>query len=121
MINRSVLANLSKNFSIFTQVIVAVFISLLFGLGVYLVFEENLQLGELMALIQVGGSIIPAVAGLVVANIQFQEAKVESTPRSIKMRKTPSIFDFKGIFHTKKGLFGVDSKLHLTGCMRLLD
>lgn len=70
------LAILGNNFSFFTQVIVAVFISLLFGLGVYLVFEENLQLGELMALIQVGGSIIPAVAGLVVANIQFQEAKV---------------------------------------------
>ncbi|MCC5929302.1 MAG: peptidase domain-containing ABC transporter [Cyclobacteriaceae bacterium] len=70
------LAILGNNFSLFTQIIVAVFISLLFGLGVYLVFEENLQLGELMALIQVGISLIPAVAGLVVANIQFQEAKV---------------------------------------------
>ncbi|MCH7399554.1 ABC transporter transmembrane domain-containing protein [Belliella sp. DSM 107340] len=71
---------LGNNFSFFTQVIVAVFMSLLFGLGVYLVFQENLQLGELMALIQVGSSIIPAVAGLVVANIQFQEAK-DSNPR----------------------------------------
>ncbi|EKB47421.1 peptidase domain-containing ABC transporter [Cecembia lonarensis] len=70
------LAILGNNFSFFTQVIVAVFMSLLFGLGVYLVFQENLQLGELMALIQVGSSIIPAVAGLVVANIQLQEAKV---------------------------------------------
>ena len=33
-------------------------------------------LGELMALISVGSTTIPAVAGLVVANIQFQEAKV---------------------------------------------
>lgn len=70
------LSLLGNNFSFFTQVIVSVFISLLFGIGVYLVFEENLQLGELMALIQIGTSIIPAVAGLVVANIQFQEAKV---------------------------------------------
>ena len=56
--------------------IVAVFTGLLFGIGVYLVFEENLLLGELMSLIQVGSSIIPAVAGLVIANIQLQEAKV---------------------------------------------
>lgn len=70
------LAILGNNFSFFTQMIVAVFTSLLFGIGVYLVFEENLLLGELMSLIQVGSSIIPAVAGLVVANIQLQEAKV---------------------------------------------
>ncbi|MGY6559766.1 MAG: peptidase domain-containing ABC transporter [Nitritalea sp.] len=70
------LAIIGNSFSFFTQVIVAVFMSLLFGLGVYLVFQKNLQLGELMALIQVGSSILPAVAGLVVANIQFQEAKV---------------------------------------------
>jgi ATP-binding cassette subfamily B protein len=70
------LAILGNNFSFFTQVIVAVFTGLLFGIGVYLVFEENLLLGELMSLIQVGSSIIPAVAGLVVANIQLQEAKV---------------------------------------------
>jgi ATP-binding cassette subfamily B protein len=70
------LAMLGNNFSFFTQVIVAIFTSLLFGIGVYLVFEENLLLGELMSLIQVGSSIIPAVAGLVVANIQLQEAKV---------------------------------------------
>jgi ATP-binding cassette subfamily B protein len=55
---------------------VAIFTGLLFGIGVYLVFEKNLLLGELMSLIQVGSSIIPAVAGLVVANIQLQEAKV---------------------------------------------
>ncbi|WP_297337260.1 peptidase domain-containing ABC transporter [Algoriphagus sp.] len=70
------LAILGNNFSFFTQVIVAVFTGLLFGIGVYLVFEEDLLLGELMSLIQVGSSIIPAVAGLVVANIQLQEAKV---------------------------------------------
>ena len=70
------LAILGNDFSFFTQVIVAVFTGLLFGIGVYLVFEEDLLLGELMSLIQVGSSIIPAVAGLVVANIQLQEAKV---------------------------------------------
>jgi ATP-binding cassette subfamily B protein len=70
------LAMLGNNFSFFTQIIVAIFTGLLFGIGVYLVFEKNLLLGELMSLIQVGSAIIPAVAGLVVANIQLQEAKV---------------------------------------------
>lgn len=70
------LAILGNSFSFFTQLIVAVFTGLLFGVGVYLVFDKSLLLGELMSLIQVGSSIIPAVAGLVVANIQLQEAKV---------------------------------------------
>jgi hypothetical protein len=40
--------------------------------------------------------------------------KVESTPRDMKMRKTPSIFNFKGTFYVKKGLFGVDSKFGIS-------
>ena len=30
------------------------------------------------------------------------------------MRKTPSIFNFKGTFYVKKGLFGVDSKFGIS-------
>lgn len=70
------LAIIGNNFSFWTQLIVAIFMSLLFGAGVYLIFQGELLLGELMALISVGSTIVPAVAGLVVANIQFQEAKV---------------------------------------------
>jgi ATP-binding cassette subfamily B protein len=70
------LAIIGNNFSFWTQLIVAVFLSLLFGAGVYLIFQGELLLGELMALVSVGSTIVPAVAGLVVANIQFQEAKV---------------------------------------------
>lgn len=70
------LAIVGNSFSFWTQLIVAIFLSLLFGTGVYMIFEGELLLGELMALISVGSSTIPAVAGLVVANIQFQEAKV---------------------------------------------
>lgn len=70
------LAIVGNSFSFWTQLIVAIFLSLLFGAGVYMIFEGELLLGELMALIAVGSSTIPAVAGLVVANIQFQEAKV---------------------------------------------
>jgi ATP-binding cassette subfamily B protein len=70
------LAIIGNNFSFWTELIVAVFLSLLFGAGVYLIFQGELLLGELMALVSVGSTIVPAVAGLVVANIQFQEAKV---------------------------------------------
>ncbi|MDR7129064.1 ATP-binding cassette subfamily B protein [Algoriphagus sp. 4150] len=70
------LAIIGNSFSFWTQLIVAIFLSLLFGTGVYLIFDGELLLGELMALISVGSTTIPAVAGLVVANIQFQEAKV---------------------------------------------
>lgn len=70
------LALVGNSFSFWTQLIVAIFLSLLFGIGVYLIFDGELLLGELMALISVGSTTIPAVAGLVVANIQFQEAKV---------------------------------------------
>ncbi|REG84720.1 peptidase domain-containing ABC transporter [Algoriphagus antarcticus] len=70
------LAIIGNNFSFWTQLIVAIFLSLLFGAGVYLIFQGELLLGELMALVSVGSTIVPAVAGLVVANIQFQEAKV---------------------------------------------
>jgi hypothetical protein len=36
---------------------------------------------------------------------------LESTPRNMKMRKTPLIFDFQGTFYAKKRLIGVDSTL----------
>jgi ATP-binding cassette subfamily B protein len=70
------LAIIGNTFSFWTQLIVALILSLLFGAGVYLIFQGELLLGELMALVSVGSTIVPAVAGLVVANIQFQEAKV---------------------------------------------
>lgn len=105
------LAILGNNFSFFTQVILAVFISLLFGLGVYLVFEENLQLGELMALIQVGNSIIPAVAGLVVANIQFQEAKVA----------IDRMYEIAGLKVEDQKIFEIASKTIQKECLLKVD
>lgn len=70
------LAMLGNRFGFFTQLLVGVYITLIFGLGIWYVLEERLQLGELMALISIGGSIIPSLAGLMIANIQIQEAKV---------------------------------------------
>lgn len=38
----------------------------------------------------------------------FKKSIIESTPRSMKMRKTPSIFNLVGTFYAKKRLFGLD-------------
>lgn len=70
------LAILSNKYGFVTQLLVAIFISLFFSLGVYYVMEEKLMLGELMAILTIAGSIIPSLAGLMIANIQIQEAKV---------------------------------------------
>ncbi len=70
------LAIVANRFGFFTQLVSAVFLSLMFALGVWMILEGHLLLGELMAVLTVGGGIIPGVASLIVANIQIQEAKV---------------------------------------------
>lgn len=70
------LAILGNRFGFFTQLMVGIYLSLMFSYGVWMVLNEQLLLGELIALITVGNTIIPSIAGLMMANIQFQEAKV---------------------------------------------
>ncbi|WP_209329206.1 peptidase domain-containing ABC transporter [Lunatimonas salinarum] len=70
------LALLGNSFSFATQLVAGVYITLIFGFGVWLVLQDQLQLGEMMALVTVGGSLLPAISGLVLVNFQLQEAKV---------------------------------------------
>ena len=70
------LAILGNRFGFFTQLMVGIYLSLMFSYGVWMVLNKQLLLGELIALITVGSTIIPSIAGLMMANIQFQEAKV---------------------------------------------
>lgn len=70
------LAILGNRFGFFTQLVVGLYISLMFAYGVWMVMEARLLLGELMAMLTVGGAIIPGTAALVISNIQLQEAKV---------------------------------------------
>lgn len=70
------LAILGNRFGFVTQFTAGVYISAIFGFGVWMVLEEKILLGELMALVTVGASTIPSLAGLMVANIQLQEARV---------------------------------------------
>ncbi|WP_137402563.1 ATP-binding cassette domain-containing protein [Echinicola rosea] len=67
---------MANKFGFFTQLVSAVFLSLMFALGVWMILEGHLLLGELMAVLAVGGGIIPGAASLIIANIQLQEAKV---------------------------------------------
>src|SRR5690606_27820258 len=67
---------LGNRFGFFTQLMVGIYVSLMFSYGVWMVLNKQLLLGELMALVAVGSTIIPSIAGLMMANIQLQEAKV---------------------------------------------
>lgn len=70
------LAILGNRFGFLTQLTVGVYLSLMFAYGVWMVVHGQLLLGELMALLTIGSTIIPSIASLAIANIQLQEAKV---------------------------------------------
>ncbi len=47
-----------------------------FGLSSWLVLQDTLQLGEMVAVLSMSGAVIPSVNRLAIANIQIKEAKV---------------------------------------------
>ena len=70
------LSLLGNRFGFVTQLVVSVYVILIFAVGVWYVLQGQILLGELMALVTVAGSMIPSLAGLMIANIHIQEAKV---------------------------------------------
>ncbi len=58
------------------EIISALLISGLIAVTSVLVVQKSLQLGEMMAILTLVGSILPAVASLALTNIQIQEANV---------------------------------------------
>jgi ABC-type bacteriocin/lantibiotic exporter with double-glycine peptidase domain len=70
------LGNLGNSYGFFTSSIAGIYIVLIFLVGINLVLKESLQLGEFVALLSVGGSLVPSLSNLTVSNIQIQEAKV---------------------------------------------
>jgi len=71
-----ILGKLNLRFNLCNEVTGVVFIMLIFGLASWLVLNNALQLGEMVALLTMTGSIIPSMNRLAAANVQFQEAKV---------------------------------------------
>ncbi len=70
------LGHLNIKFSWVSEVTGVVFMISVFGFSSWLVLNKELKLGEMVALLSIAGSVIPAANRLVVANIQIQEALV---------------------------------------------
>lgn len=70
------LGRLNLRFGIYNEITGVVLIVLIFGLTSWMVLNKALQLGEMVALLSMTGSIIPSLNRLVIANIQLQEAHV---------------------------------------------
>ncbi|MFD2570639.1 peptidase domain-containing ABC transporter [Spirosoma soli] len=70
------LGRVGLQFNLSAEISSAVLISGLIALTSVLVVQQSLQLGEMMAILTLVGSILPAVAALALTNIQLQEANV---------------------------------------------
>lgn len=70
------LGRLGLRFNLTAEIISAVLIAGLLAVTSVLVVQKSLQLGEMMAILTLTGSILPAVASLALTNIQLQEANV---------------------------------------------
>ncbi|GAB3575248.1 peptidase domain-containing ABC transporter [Spirosoma luteolum] len=70
------LGRLGLRFNLTAEIINALLIAGLIAVTSVLVVQKTLQLGEMMAILTLVGSILPAVASLALTNIQLQEANV---------------------------------------------
>ena len=70
------LSRLGLRFNLAAEIIAALLTAGLVALTALLVVNKSLQLGEMMAVLTLTGSILPAVASLALTNIQIQEANV---------------------------------------------
>jgi ATP-binding cassette subfamily B protein len=70
------LGKLNLRFGLYNEITGVVLIVLIFGLASWMVLKNTLQLGEMVALLSMTGSIIPSLNRLVIANVQLQEAHV---------------------------------------------
>lgn len=63
-------------FGLAAELVGAVLVSVLIAYTSFLVVQNQLKVGEMMALLTMIGTIIPAVSSLTMTNLQLQEAKV---------------------------------------------
>ncbi|MFD0940160.1 peptidase domain-containing ABC transporter [Pedobacter boryungensis] len=70
------LGKLGNRFTITTDVISVVLSIVLITIASFMVLHKQLKVGEMMAIISLAGTLIPAVARLSQINLQLQEAKV---------------------------------------------
>ena len=70
------LNTLGLRFNLTAEVIAALLITTILGAISWLVVQKTLQLGEMMAVLTLVGTIIPAVVALSLTNMQLQEARI---------------------------------------------
>ncbi len=70
------LGKLNIKFGLVSDIAGVIFMIGIFGVASWLVISKELKLGEMVALLSMAGSVVPAVTRLVIANIQIQEALV---------------------------------------------
>ncbi|RZK59204.1 MAG: peptidase domain-containing ABC transporter [Pedobacter sp.] len=70
------LGKLGNRFSVTTDVISVVLSLVLISVASFMVLQKQLKVGEMMAIISLASTLIPAVARLSQINLQLQEAKV---------------------------------------------
>lgn len=70
------LGKLGNRFGITTEIISVVLSLVLITVSSFMVLHKQLKVGEMMAIISLAGTLIPAVARLSQINLQLQEAKV---------------------------------------------
>ena len=70
------LGRVRVSFNLVAEILASVLIVLILSVGSYLVLNEYLSIGEMVALISLVGSLIPSINRMANANIQIQEAKV---------------------------------------------
>jgi ATP-binding cassette, subfamily C, bacteriocin exporter len=63
-------------FGLFAECIATVLIVAIFAFASWLVLDKQIKIGEMMAILTMASTIIPAVSSLAMTNIQLQEAKV---------------------------------------------
>ncbi|MFN9862748.1 MAG: peptidase domain-containing ABC transporter [Bacteroidota bacterium] len=70
------LGKLQNTFGWTSEFIGIVFLMIVFGSSSWLVLNKQLAIGEMVALLGMAGSLVPAINRLIVSNIQIQEALV---------------------------------------------
>lgn len=70
------LKQIALRFGTAAEVLGAVFTTGVLALAAYLVMRNSLSVGELVGILSIVGTVVPAVAGLALTNIQLQEASV---------------------------------------------
>ena len=70
------LGKLQIKFTFYTEIFGAAIVLAIFGVTSWLVLHKSLKIGEMVALLGIAASIVPAINRIIISNIQIQEALI---------------------------------------------